>query len=167
MAILGLGIGMFAAICEVTAVSGFRTGWQGIPVYLAIAGFLGRIANCKAILRENVLVVVNPLRTHVLPRALIRGASLGEDGTLRVDLEVDRSISVFAFGGSFVDRFRNTSGEATRKIGGWLQSGSGAGGTDSASQVRWTRCRPADLSLVLCAVTAGAGATWMLLTGGA
>jgi hypothetical protein len=35
----------------------------------------------------------------------------------------------------------------------------------AAPQVRWTRCRSADASLVLCAAISGAGAIWMALSG--
>lgn len=85
--IVGLGVGMLAAVCKVTSVNGFRTGWQGMPIYLALAGICGRIANCKVILLEDALVVVNPLRSHILPNVAIRDVSVSDDGTLEVHLK--------------------------------------------------------------------------------
>ncbi|MFF4148288.1 hypothetical protein ACFY0A_45285 [Streptomyces sp. NPDC001698] len=164
--IVGLGIGMLAAVCKVTSVNGFRTGWQGIPVYLAAAGICGRIANSKVILREDVLIVVNPLRSHILPKMAIHGVSVADDGTLEVRLSEDRSVAVFAFGGSLIDHFKGSSREAERKIGMWLDSAPAVSEPEAAApQVRWTRCRSADASFVLCAVIAGAGAIWMALSG--
>jgi hypothetical protein len=156
---------MLVAVYKVTSVNGFRTGWQGIPIYLALASILGRIANCKVVVHEDALLVVNPLRTHIVPKALIHEASVADDGTLEVRLGEDRTISVFSFGGSLVDRFRNTSGAAQRQINSWLRSGRAVGEDKPGLCVRWTRCAPADLSLVLCGVTAGAGAVWMALSG--
>ncbi|WP_432058664.1 hypothetical protein [Streptomyces sp. bgisy022] len=155
-------------MCKVTSVNGFRTGWQGIPIYLVLAGVCGRIANCKVVLREDALVVVNPLRTHVVPIVMIRSVSVGDDGTLEVWLDEERAIAVFAFGGSLVDRFKGTSSEAERKISEWLRSAGTASETKgtAAPQVRWTRCRSADTSLVLCAAALGVGAIWMALSGG-
>jgi hypothetical protein len=49
--IAGSGIGMGIAVFA----GDFRTGWQGIPIYLAVAGILGRLANCKVVLRHNTL----------------------------------------------------------------------------------------------------------------
>lgn len=160
IALLGLGVGMFFAV----RTGEFRTGWQGIPVYLAIAGILGRIANCKLVLRDDALLVVNPLRTHVVPRAMIHGVSVGDDGTLEVHLDRDRTISVYAFGGSLVDHFKGTSSEAERKIIGWLNSGHAVSDAKGAPQARWTRCAPADLSLILCVAISVAGAIWMKIT---
>ncbi|MFB7917371.1 PH domain-containing protein [Streptomyces sp. NPDC056061] len=161
--VLGLGIVTIAAVYKVSSVNGFRTGWQGIPVYLALAGIIGRVVSCKVIVRDEVLLVVNPLRTHIVPRTAIRAVSVTDDGTLEVALDEDRTIPVFAFGGSLVDRFRGTSDRAGRSIDQWLRSGPAASGDEPAPQVRWTRCPSADLSLVLCVVTAGAGAIWMAI----
>ncbi|MFF9347722.1 PH domain-containing protein [Streptomyces sp. NPDC014734] len=144
-------------------MNGFRTGWQGIPVYLALAGIIGRVASCKVILDDDALQVINPFRTHTMARNAIRSVSVTDDGTLELELDGHRTIPVFAFGGSLVDRFRGTSDRAGRSIDAWLRSGSEANGTEPAPEVRWTRCRIADLSLVLCAVTAGTGALWMAL----
>ncbi|WP_149825847.1 hypothetical protein [Streptomyces tailanensis] len=161
IAIVGLGIGFSVAVF----VGDFRTGWQGMPIYLALAIILGRIANCKVILRDDALLVVNPLRTHIVPKALIRGALVGDDGSLEVELGEDRNISVFAFGGSLVDHFKGSSGEAARKISRWLDAPRATGEAQTALQVRWTRCKYADISLVLCAVISGVGAIWMALSG--
>jgi hypothetical protein len=155
---------MFAAVWKVASVNGFRTGWQGVPIYLALAGICGRIANCKVLLRENELLLINPLRTHIVPKVLIRGASIGDDGTLSVDLGGNRTVSAFAFGGSLVDRFRGTSGEARQKINSWLLSSNAVSNGETHTQIRWTRCAPADFSLILCVVTASVGAMWMALS---
>ncbi|MEV5986905.1 hypothetical protein AB0L85_18080 [Streptomyces sp. NPDC052051] len=163
--ILGMSVGMSLAVYKVTSVNGFRSGWQGIPIYLALAGVAGRVANCKVVLCDDVLLVVNPLRTHIVPKMLIHGASVADDGTLEVDLDEGRNISAFAFGGSLIDRFKDTSGEARQKISSWLHSDSEESGTGITHQSQWTRCAPADLCLILCAVTAGAGAIWMALSG--
>ncbi|CAL9566277.1 hypothetical protein SUDANB51_04734 [Streptomyces sp. enrichment culture] len=165
--LVGLGIGMLAAVLKVTSVNGFRTGWQGVPIYLAVASVMGRIAGCKVILRDDALLVVNPLRTHIVPKVLIRGASVSDDGTLEVNLDEDRSIAAFAFGGSLVDRFRKTSSGAEQEINSWLRSGRAASDAEADLRVRWTRCMPADLAFVLCGVVAGAGAIWMALSSGA
>lgn len=157
---------MSVAVFKVSSMNDFRTGWQGIPIYLAFASFVGRIANCKVILREDALLVVNPLRTHIVPKMAIRGVSVGDDGTLEVRLDEEREIAVFAFGGSLVDRIKDTSGEAERKINKWLHSAPMVSEPKPAApQVRWTRCRSADASLVLCAAISGAGAIWMALSG--
>jgi hypothetical protein len=164
LVILGIGAGILAAVVNVTSVNGFQTGWQGVPVFFALAGFVGRIANCKVVLLHDELIVVNPLRTTVVSRAMIRSASVSDDGTLQVQIGDDQIIPVFAFGGSLVDRFKGTSSEAARRIGDWLRSGRPASDTQAASQVRWTWCASADLCLILCAVTSGAGALWMALS---
>lgn len=165
IAITGLAVGMLAAVWKVTSVNGFRTGWQGIPIYFALAGACGRIANCKIVLRGNVLLVVNPLSTHYIPKDLIRGAVVGDDGTLEVTLDEDRSVSAFAFGGSLIDRFKGTSGEAGRRIGAWLRTDPVENGDEADMQRRWTQCMPADLAIALSVATAGAGAIWMVLSG--
>ncbi|MFJ6566744.1 PH domain-containing protein [Streptomyces sp. NPDC091292] len=167
IAIVGLGVGMLLAVFKVSSVNGFRTGWQGIPVYLALAGISGRVANCKVDLREDVILVVNLVRTHVLPRTAIRGVSVGDDGTLEVHLDHEREIAVFAFGGSVIDRFRGTSSEAEWKIRTWLNSDVSVRESEDAGgpHVRWTRCTSADLALLLCAVISGMGAIWMALSG--
>ncbi|MFE0729339.1 PH domain-containing protein [Streptomyces antibioticus] len=165
--IIGLGIGMLAAVCKVTSASGFRSGWQGIPVFLALAGICGRVARCRVELRQDTLLVINPLRTHIVPRVAIRSVSVGDDGTLEVQLDEDQKISVFAFGGSLLDRVRDTSGEAERKITGWLHATRPVDEPEAPPpQVRWTRCRSADASLALSVVVSGAGALWMALSGG-
>ncbi|MDJ1136865.1 hypothetical protein [Streptomyces iconiensis] len=164
--ILGLGIGMLAAIWKVTAVNGFRMGWQGVPVYLAFAGFFGRLASCKVVLREQTLLVVNPVRTYVIPKSAIQDVSVGDDGTLEVWVSEEQEISVFAFGGSLVDRFKGTSRKAEQRIKCWLSPGLIAGGTEAAPRVSWTRCAPADLSFALCVAIAGTGVIWMAITGG-
>ncbi|MEU9169150.1 hypothetical protein AB0D34_15320 [Streptomyces sp. NPDC048420] len=165
MVIVGLGIGLVAAVYRVTSAHGFREGWQGIPVYLAVVGILGRIANCKVVLRETELLVVNPLRTHVVPASRIRTGAVGDDGTLVVRLAGGRGIRVFGFGGSVVDRFRGTSGEAARKINDWLRTARAANHADTDAEavraVRWTWIPLADGALLLCAVVAAAGAVWM------
>lgn len=162
----GLGIGMLAAVCKVTSVSGFRVGWQGVPVYLALAGIIGRVANCKVILSGNVLTVVNPLRSHILPKEVISGASVGDDGTLEVQLHGGGTVSVFAYGGSLIDHYRGSSGQAERKISAWLSSaGTVAASKAVTPQARWTRCIGADASLALCVALAVAGAIWMAFTG--
>ncbi|WP_331762551.1 PH domain-containing protein (plasmid) [Streptomyces sp. NBC_01527] len=158
---------MLAAVCKVTSVNGFRTGWQGIPIYLALVSICGRIANCKVILREDALMVVNPLRSHFLPKNAIRDVSVSDDGTLEVHLEEGRAVSVFAFGGSLADHFRGSSGEAERKISKWLHYARAVSESEAAApQVRWTRCRSADVSLILGVAISGAGAIWMALSGG-
>ncbi|MFE0173686.1 hypothetical protein ACFWZ2_15315 [Streptomyces sp. NPDC059002] len=136
-----------------------------MPIALLLAGVAGRVANCKVVLRNDVLLVINPLRTHIVPKMAIRGVSVSDDGTLEVQLDEDRIISVFAFGGSLVDRFKGTSGEAARKIGIWLRSGHEASGTKLAPHGHWTRCGLADISLALCAATSGVGVIWMALSG--
>ncbi|MGJ5896967.1 PH domain-containing protein [Streptomyces niveiscabiei] len=165
--ILGLGIGTVGAIARVTAVHGFRTGWQGIPVFLVTATVIGRISNSKVILSGDVLTVVNPLRSHVIPRSAIRGVEVDAGGTLVVRLDGEREVGVYAFGGSLVDRVRDTSGEAARRIDGWLRAGGGDGGVDAVgARVQWTRCPSADVSLALCVLTVGVGAGWMVFTSG-
>lgn len=144
---------------------GFSDGWQGIPIYLAAASILGRIANCKVILLNDALLVVNPLRTHSVPKTLIREAWVDNGGTLEVNLGEDQNVSVFAFGGSLIDHFKGSSREAARTINRWLNTPCAIGEARNAHQVRWTRSRYADISLVLCAVISGAGALWMALTG--
>ncbi|WP_405190382.1 hypothetical protein OG473_17050 [Streptomyces anulatus] len=164
--IIGLGIGMLAAVLKVSSVSGFRSGWQGIPVFLALVVPIGRVANCKVVLRRDVLVVVNPLRTHILPAATVHDVSVGDDGTLEVRFDQYRVVSVFAFGGSLVDHFKGSSAEAGRKVSTWLgtaRTESGRG--DVAPQVRWTRCLLADAALGLGVVVTAAGLMWMAFTG--
>ncbi|MEU3283260.1 hypothetical protein [Streptomyces antibioticus] len=111
--IVGLGIGMLAAVYKATSVSGFRTGWQGIPFSLTLAGACGRVAGCRVELRQDALMVINPLRTHIVPRVAIRSVSVGDDGTLEVQLAEDRKVAVFAFGGSLLQgliKFRECPG---------------------------------------------------------
>jgi hypothetical protein len=116
------------------------------------------------VLRDDVLLVVNPLRTHRIPKNLIRGASVGDDGTLEVNLDEDRSISAFAFGGSLIDRFKGSSGEASRRIGIWLRTDTVENSDEAGIQMRWTHCVPADLAIVFSVATAGTGAIWMVLS---
>ena len=165
--ILGLGIGMVSAVCKVSAVSGFRAGWQGIPIYLALAGVCGRIANCKVILREEGLIVVNPLRSHFLPAWAIHDAVVADGGTLEVRLSEGRAVSVFAFGGSLIDRFRGSSRRAELEIRAWLSSVRAVSDVKSrtAPQAYWTRCLSADVSIALSAAVSGAGVIWMAVTG--
>ncbi|NJQ01558.1 hypothetical protein HCK00_13745 [Streptomyces sp. PLAI1-29] len=165
-AAVGLGTGMFAAVLKVSSMSGFRTGWQGIPAYLLIAGLIGRIVNCKVVMRDGVLTVVNPLRTHTVAKAVIESAAAGDDGGLEVALSGGRSVAVFAYGGSFIDHFRGTSGAAAATINRWLRTGPEPDGASVDVAVSWTRCRPADLSVLGGVLTAGGGALWMALTGG-
>lgn len=160
----GLAIGMAAAVYKVSSMHGFQTGWQGIPVYLALVGVVGRVANCKAVLREEELLVINPLRTYIVPKAEIRDASVGDDGTLELRLDEGAKVSVFAFGGSLVDRLKGTSGEAARRIRGWLLSDHATDSAKATLQTQWTRCAPADFSILLCAVIAGIGAIWQALS---
>ncbi|RVU15112.1 hypothetical protein EOT10_39695 [Streptomyces antnestii] len=164
IAILGLGVGVTAAVFKVTAMHGFREGWQGIPVFLAVAAVCGRIANSKVVMQGAVLLLVNPLRTYIIPKAMIRNVSVGDDGTLEVHLDEERKIASFAFGGSLIDRINRTSPKAERNIRSWLHSSPAIERTDL--QVRWSRCILADLSLLLCVVTAGVGALWMALSSG-
>ncbi|MFE7333142.1 hypothetical protein ACFU8W_51935 [Streptomyces sp. NPDC057565] len=164
--VLAMGIGMLAAVYKVTSVNGFRVGWQGIPVYLALAGIIGRIVNCKVILRDGVLTVVNPLRTHTLPAVAIRDVLVGDDGTLEVHLDKDRVVSVFAFGGSLVDHFKGSSKKTERKISRWLDSARLESESRAGTpQIRWTRCLSADASLILCVALSASGAIWMAFTG--
>ena len=161
--ILGLGVGMIAAVGKVTSVNGFRAGWQGIPVFLALAGAIGKVAHCKVILRGDILVVVNPLRTYIVPAVAIQDVRVGDDGTLEVRLHTGKIVSVFAFGGSLVDRFSRTSDRAAREISNWLHlhPSESASGSDSIPQINWTWNMGADISLALCVVVSGAGAIWM------
>ncbi|MFI8323831.1 hypothetical protein [Streptomyces sp. NPDC085529] len=171
IAILGLGIGMVGAVWNVTSVNGFRMGWQGIPVFFGSAGIIGRVANCKVMVRDGAVIVVNPLRTHHLPVRMIRAVVVGDDGTLEVHLAGDRIVSVFAFGGSLLDRFKGSSEGARRRIDGWLtscrlESELRVEGSEAVdSQVRWTRCRSADASLALSLTLGAVGALWMVLSG--
>ncbi|MBQ1091717.1 PH domain-containing protein [Streptomyces sp. B93] len=162
-----LGIGMLAAVWKVTSVNGFRTGWQGIPVYLALVAVLGRIATCKVVLREDSLVVVNPLRTHTLPRSAVAKADVDDHGTLELHLlDGDKPVPSFAFGGSLVDRVKGTSEQAARTITAWL-NGPGAAPHPAPPRTHWTRSPYGDTALALCAVTAAVGGVWMALGGGA
>lgn len=160
-AILGLGIAMIAAVYQVTATHGFRTGWQGIPVYFALIGIAGQVANCSVILRDDALLVVNPLRTHIVPKSNVNGVSVGDDGTLEVYIDRGQRISVFAFGGSLIDRFKDTSSKAERAIDSWLRSDRAVSETKVIAQARWTRSAIADWSFILCVVISVAGVIWM------
>ncbi|MBP0460475.1 hypothetical protein [Streptomyces montanisoli] len=160
-AIVGLGIGMFFAV----RVGDFRTGWQGIPIYLLLAGILGRIASSKVELRANVIVVINPLRTHSIPVAAVHDAIVGDDGTLEVQFGDEEKVAVFAFGGSLIDRLRKTSDKAAREIRAWLRANQESCDERPVTpHVHWTRCRFPDMSLIFCVVTAGVGAIAMALT---
>ncbi|MBZ3910782.1 PH domain-containing protein [Streptomyces acidiscabies] len=124
-----------------TSVNGFRTGWQGIPAFLVTAAIVGRISNSKVVLSGDVLTVVNPLRSHVIPRSAIRRVEVDTGGTLVVRI----------------------GGEAALRINGWLRAG---GGADAGGpRVQWTRCLSADVSLALCVLTVGVGAVWMAFSG--
>ncbi|MFE7480569.1 PH domain-containing protein [Streptomyces sp. NPDC057552] len=167
VAIVGMGIGGIIAVFAVSSANGFREGWQGIPAFLAIMGFIGRIGNCKVILRDDELAVVNPLRTYILPKSAVRGVSVNDGGTLRFHLDDDRKIYSFAFGGSLIDRFVGSSGKAERKAETWLRSDraeSAAGAEAVAPQARWTRCASADAAIVLGVVVAAVGGIWMAFT---
>ncbi|MFE9384659.1 hypothetical protein ACFYMO_15740 [Streptomyces sp. NPDC007025] len=162
--LLGSGISVVVVVCKLASTDGFRTIWQAIPIYLFFAGVIGRIANCKIVLRGDALLVINPLRTHILPKRAIHGVSTADDGTLMVHLGEGRNFSAYAFGGSLIDHFRRTSSKAERKISEWLRS-SPAVSVDKATQrVCWTRCALADLSFALCTVTSGVSAIWMALS---
>ncbi|MEU2547375.1 PH domain-containing protein [Streptomyces roseolus] len=172
--VAGLGIGMIVAVYRVTEVNGFRMGWQGIPAFLALAGAIGRVANCKVILDEQGLTVVNPFRTHRLPKPAVKDVSVDEGGTLEIHLEGGRVVSAFAFGGSVVDHFMGSSAKAQRRIDVWLKptrpgmhsEDSGAANVrDALPRITWTRCESADASLALCVVLTISGAIWMALTG--
>ncbi|MBQ0983535.1 hypothetical protein KBZ10_03110 [Streptomyces sp. F63] len=163
--VVGLGVGMSFAVLKVSSMSGFRTGWQGVPIYLALAGVSGRIANCKVVLREADLLVINPLRTHTIPLGLIGGASVSDDGTLEVRIDEYRKIPAFAFGGSLIDHYVGSSEGAKRKIDDWLDSRRPVSEVKTTLLVRWTRCTPADFSLALSVVISVAGAVWMALSG--
>lgn len=165
VAIIGLGVGMLAAVCHVTSLHGFRVGWQGIPVYFALAGILGRIANPKIILRQCELLVVNPLQTYVVPKSDIRRVAPDDNGNLEIETNAECKISAFAFSGSVIDHFIGTADEASRKIARWSVD-SAVGMSHSAIQKRWTRCPLADLALLMCAATFGSGAIWMAVSGG-
>jgi hypothetical protein len=164
IAITGLGIGVVMAVLKVTSLHGFRTGWQGIPVYLAAVAILGRIVNCKVILREKMLVV-NPLRTHIIPRRMVDDVVIEDDGTLEIHTGAGRKVAAFAFGGSLVDRVSGTSLRAKGDIGSWMNSGHVEKGEPEGVQVLWSRCPWADVSLLLCVVTAVVGGLWMILSG--
>ncbi|MFD0317082.1 hypothetical protein [Streptomyces flavalbus] len=164
IALVALGIGMAAAVLKVTSVNGFRGGWQGIPVYLALAGVLGRIANCKVVLREDDVLVVNPLRSHTLPRSAITAAEVDDHGTLELRLDEDHTVGAFAFGGSLVDRVRGTSEQAARTVTAWLDAPHSPPPT-ATPRAHWTRAPYADAALTACAVTAAVGAVWMGLSG--
>lgn len=124
------------------------------------------IANCKVILRDDALTVVNPLRTHILPVRAIHDVAVGDDGTLEVELDRDRVASVYAFGGSLTDHFKGSNKELARMISARL--GSARVGSESKAgtpQVRWTRCPSADASLVLGIGLTAVGAIWIAFTG--
>lgn len=160
-----LGIGMLAAVWKVTSVNGFRMGWQGIPVYLALAALLGRIATCKVVLYEATLVLINPLRTHTIPRSALNRADVDDHGTLHLHLHRDdKPLPAFAFGGSLVDRFKGTSEEAAHAITAWLNAPHSST-ADLHTRTNWTRSPYADAALALCAVTSTAGLLWMALSG--
>ncbi|MEW2458598.1 PH domain-containing protein [Streptomyces albus] len=156
---------MIAAVWKVTSVNGFRVGWQGIPIYLAGVGVIVRVANCKVELRDATLLVVNPLRTHVIPRSAIQDVSVNDGGTLGVWIEDENEIQCYAFGGSLIDHFRGTSDKAERRIKEWFSSGCADSRIEAIPQVFWTRCPPADLSIALCIAITGVGVTWMAITG--
>ncbi|GAA3377517.1 hypothetical protein GCM10020367_53480 [Streptomyces sannanensis] len=157
---------MLSAVWKVTSVNGFRMGWQGIPVYLALAAILGRIVTCKVVLHEATLVVINPLRTHTIPRSALARAEVDDHGTLELHLHHDdKRIPSFAFGGSLVDRIKGTSEEAAHTITTWLNTPHPPT-ADLHTQTHWT-CSPyADTALALCAATSAAGVLWMALSGG-
>ncbi|WP_188271185.1 MULTISPECIES: PH domain-containing protein [unclassified Streptomyces] len=158
---------MIAAIQNVTDANGFRMGWQGIPVYLSAAGVIGRVAHCKVVLDDTALTVVNFFRTHRVPREAIREVAVADGGTLEIRLGEDRVVPVFAFGGSVIDHFRGTSERALQEIDAWRRSTPSEGTILPADpQVRWTRCRSADLCLASAVVLAVSGGIWMALTSG-
>lgn len=163
IATVALGIGMAAAVYKVTSVNGFRSGWQGIPIFLAIAGILGRIASCKVVMRDGSLMVVNPLRTHVVSKDFVHSAAVNDDGTLEVRLTEGDALSSFAFGGSLIDRFRGTSDAAAVAVNGWLQAESSVSEVNAERTARWTRCRAADWAILAGFVSAGCGAAFMAL----
>jgi hypothetical protein len=141
---------------------GFRQGWQGIPVYLAVCALLGRIASSKVCLFEDHLVITNPLRTYTVPRELVHLAVANAGGTLVVSTTEHQAIAVFGFGGSIVDHFIGTTHEAETRIGQWIQAtnrrtrkrGSGS------SQIKksWTRCPWPDAAACLALACLAAGA---------
>ncbi|MEU7022940.1 hypothetical protein ABZ990_20095 [Streptomyces sp. NPDC046203] len=151
--VVGLGIGMIAAVYNVTSVHGFRTGWQGIPVFFLLAGITGRVANCKVILEEDVLTVVGPLRTHRIPATAIRDVVHETGGSLEIDLGQEETLPVFAFGGSLVDYYVGSSRDAHYTVKAWWRSAR-AKSESPAEGVRagWTWCRPADLSLAVAVI---------------
>ncbi|MEU9858921.1 PH domain-containing protein [Streptomyces sp. NPDC047974] len=159
---------MLAAVYKVSSMNGFRVGWQGIPIYLALSGIAGRIASCKVILSDDTLTVVNPLRTHHVPKAAIREVSVGDEGTLEIHINTDRPIASFAFGGSLVDRFKGSSDKAQRNIHAWLLSDrmTSTAPTTAGPKIHWTRCPSADACLVLCLVLSVVGAIWVSFTSG-
>ncbi|QID39439.1 PH domain-containing protein [Streptomyces albus] len=161
----GLGIAMIAAVWNVTAVNGFRTGWQGIPVYLAGVGVIVRVACCRVELRETTLLVVNPLRTHTIPKSAIRDVSVNEGGTLGVWIDEEQEIQCYAFGGSLIDHFLGTSDKAERTIERWRSSGGAASKSEATPRVSWTLCPPADVAILLCIVITVTGIIWMAIAG--
>lgn len=164
--VLGLGAGMLAAVYKVSSINGFRVGWQGIPVYLALAGIAIRVANCKVLLGDDYLTVVNPLRTHRLPKSAIREVSVGEDGNLKVLVGTGRTILPFAFGGSLVDRIKGSSEKARQNIHAWLVEDRLTSTAPTANtETRWTCCPSADACLALCLTLSAVGAIWMAFTG--
>ncbi|MEV7797259.1 hypothetical protein AB0O68_35795 [Streptomyces sp. NPDC087512] len=165
MTIIGLGVGMSAAVLKVTSLQGFRAGWQGIPVYLGIVAALGWIANCKVILRDEALVVINPLRTIIIPKGGIDDVALGDDGALEFHVDGARKVTAFAFGGSLVGHIAGTNSKAREDIRSWLNSSQTIKDVSGDVQVLWTRCAWAEVSLLLCIVTTGVGGISMTLSG--
>lgn len=171
--LVGLGIVLPFAVSSVTMAHGFRQGWQGIPVYLGLAGALGRGASIKVILHEETLTVVNYFRTYNIPANAIRDVEVDNNGNLRIYLHKElrlrtlgrmSNVYVTAFAGSLMDHFRGTSDKTKQTIREWLSFARTPGGEHAAVQVSWTWCRYADAALILCAITIGAGALWMALT---
>ncbi|WP_329050970.1 hypothetical protein OG873_16255 [Streptomyces violaceus] len=119
--LVGLGIVLPFAGFSVTMTHEFRQGWQGVPVYLGLAGALGRGANIKVILREETLTVVNYLRTYNIPANAIRDVEVDNNGNLRIYLNKElrlrilgriSNVYVTAFAGPLMDHFRGTSGKS-------------------------------------------------------
>lgn len=163
IAIFGLGAGVVVAVGRVSSMHGFRAGWQGIPVYMALVAILARIANPKIVLGSHALWVVNPLRTYFIPREAIEDVSVDEGGTLEIHLAKGENVSVFAYSGSLVDHFFGTSDEASRRVKCWMDS-KHRSGCDAISVRRcWTRCNPADIAAVLCIAISAIGGAWMVI----
>jgi hypothetical protein len=109
--IVGLGIVLPFAVSSVTMAHGFRQGWQGIPVYLGLAGALGRGASIKVILREETLTVVNHFRTYNIPANAIRDVEVDNNGNLRIYLHKELRLRILGkISNVYVTAFAGSNG---------------------------------------------------------